>query len=215
MWRITIALVVVGATGCPAGGAAYGPSGDERLEEAADEAVGSGTSSGGSIEEAVRAIEANDCPKIAKALEKVASETDEEAKVADLTGIVGRLDSAKKVIDERSKATPEVVYFSGKTSDGVRHDIPDTIQTCEAARITARGELDRLIREVLKLPIVEEVSRKRRGRMITKARVDFDLLGNAIAVLHPADQAELQEKLDKARARLKAATHKKRRRRRR
>ena len=198
MQKVAIALAIVSTAGCT-GAAAYGPSGDDRLDEATEN-VGTVQASG-SLETAVLAIEATDCPRLSAALEEVMKENDEESKLAGLTGVLGRLQASNKTIQEVITERPGAAYFSGKTSDDSEHDLPVFIQACESSHIDAQHGLEAIIRDILVAPIVQEFTGKRR-RAVKKARVDFDLLSNAIAVLAPVDEDLLMNEVREAKDRL-------------
>ena len=100
---------------------------------------------------------------------------------------------------------PGAAYFSGKTSDGMEHDLPAYIQACEATRIDSEQTLDKLIRDLLLAPVVTDFVGKKRNRQVQKARVDFDLLANAISVLAPVDQAALLAEVEDAKQKVAKA----------
>lgn len=204
-----IALIALLYVGCPVGTGAYGLSGDDRLDEATrgiDDESG-GPAAGASEAEALQMLAAENCDDAEKNLTELSNELDEEGRLAGLIGLVGQLRGKQKKIDAILEGSSGLEFFNGRTADGTTYNVADMVRACETPRITAEGDLDLLIRDILRLPVVEEIEGKgRRRRSVPKARVEFDLLERAVQVLAPADADSLHEEIRSAKARIAAAS---------
>lgn len=216
----TAAFVLTGAlvaAGCAAQ-SAYGPSSDDRLDMATN---GIGTSAGSpdvANAEHLAKIGAQACDRPAAALAKLAGgQATEEERLAALTGLLQELRAHKTALDTEFESHPGLKYFSGKAADGRAYDVPQLVNRCETSLYDAEARLDGLVRDVVRMPVVESFEGKgRRRRAVPQARVDFALLQTAVTTLAPVDESALVAEIAAAQKRLEdEKKHKRRRRRRR
>jgi hypothetical protein len=175
--RLT-AFVAVALSGCAH--PAYGPSSDQRLESA--------TSEKGSAEGAeVKDVRCND---LAQKLKDSRNEDKPEAE--RLQGLIDIFTNAKErfgKLDDAVAKNPDLVY----SADG--ESIKANLDECRAFFADARSDLDRYIREVCDLPVIQELQG---GKTVNVARIDFGLLRGAITTLDPDDKDVLMGKIDAA-----------------
>lgn len=193
---LAVVLVAACATGNP-----YGPSGEERLDSSTSD-ISTDPSVAQANAKHLEAIQADSCDASHAQLAALPKkDKTEEAKLADLTGLVTGLRQHKKAMDDILDRHPGLKFFKGKAADGRTYDIEVTAHTCRADLSNVESRLDTLIRNIVRVPIISKIEgRGRRRHMVPQPRVDFDLLKKAIETLAPVDAEALMTRVDHAKA---------------
>lgn len=163
---------------------AYGPSSDQRLEEA--------TSSEPSTEGAdVAAIRCVDLIGLAQGSKS--DETPEADRLNTKTEVFTAARERHTKLDDAIRRNPDLIY----SADGAT--IKANRDECQSLFADARSDLDRFVRELCDPLLIQDIS----GR--TVARIDFLLIRNALEALGPEDKDMLLAKVDAAEKRIGAA----------
>lgn len=163
---------------------AYGPSSDQRLEDA--------TSSKMSTEGAdVATI------RCADLIPRAQESKSEEKPEADRLNIKAEVFTAARErhtkLDDAVTRNPDLIYSpNGDTIKANRDE-------CQSFFADARSDLDRFVREVCEPLLIQDISGK------TVARLDFSVIRNALEALGPEDKDVLLAKVEAAERKVGAA----------
>jgi uncharacterized protein YcaQ len=183
--RLAPAMLLTALAGaCATAGGAYGPSSDQRLEEA--------TAARPSTEGAeVSSVRCSDLPPRLKD-----AKNDDKPEAERLTTETELYTAAKDrftKLDEAAMRNPDLLY----AADG--EAIKAAREECQSFYADARSELDRTVREICEMPVIQEVQG---AKTVGVARMDFKLVRNAVEALSPDDKDALLGKLDAAERRV-------------
>ncbi|MDR0966175.1 MAG: hypothetical protein LBM75_06710 [Myxococcales bacterium] len=158
---------------------AYGPAGDDRLDE---------DSSG---RKAPQALDANammslNCKEQEKAVQAANTETDERKKLITLGKAYEAAKATFTQLDEASSSQTDLLY--GKEGDQIKANL----EGCREASASAYSAFDGFVRELVDMPVVQEMQDR---KMINVARVEFATLRTAIDKLGATDREVLLNKL--------------------
>ena len=167
-------------SGCATGHDAYGPESDERLEEG----ISASSSSKGSADAA--ALMAMSCQNDESRLTSASTEANEVKKLKILTETFLSSKETYAKLDAAASSQTDLLY--GKEGDQIKANL----EGCRDTSVAANNALDRFIRELVDMPVVQEMKNK---RMVNVARVDFAIIRDAIAKLDPSDKEVLLNKL--------------------
>lgn len=164
---------------CPAH-TAFGPGGDERLESTLSEAASTEGSDAGALK----------CDELQKQLKasRVEERTEKERLKVLAEVFEGARDNMNK-LDAAVDSNPDLLY--GAAGEQVKSNLDE----CRSTYADVRSELDRNVRDIADLPVIQEVQGK---EMVSVPRVDFALLRSTIATLDPDDKDVLLGKVDAA-----------------
>lgn len=171
-------FALMSLTACAAH-SAYGPDGDERLDEGA-----SPSKSGGSID--ANALMTLNCKDQDRALAAANIEADEKKKLITLGNAYQAAKTNFTKLDEAASSQTDLLY--GKEGEQIKMNLDG----CRDTSASAYSAFDRFVRELIDMPVVQEMSDK---RMINAARVDFATLRTAIDKLGATDKEVLLNKL--------------------
>jgi hypothetical protein len=163
---------------------AYGPSSDDRLDESTSERPSRDGAEAAALS----------CSDLAVQLRKARLDDQPEAdRLKALIEIFGVARSRADRLDEAIGRNPDLVY----SADG--DAIKANQEECRAVFADSRSDLDRSVREIVELPVIQEVHGR---RTVSVARLDFGLVRSAIATLDPDDKDFLLGRLDAAEKRV-------------
>jgi len=149
---------------------------DERLERS----IGSGPARE-PIDTA--ALEKISCADAVEQLARArAAERDETARLMAYLDLYSSLHKRVGTLEEAMSRNPDIRY-----QDATR-DVVDAHEACVQQEADVRFELERFVRELVQVPIVEEV---KGGTTYPAARLDFNTLRMAIEALGPDDKDAL------------------------
>lgn len=159
--------------------AAYGPAGDDRLDESIS------ASKGGSSVDAA-ALMALNCKAQEKAMTAANIEADEKKKLITIGNAYQAAKANFAKLDEAASSQTDLLY--GKEGDQIKANL----EGCRETSASAYSAFDRFTRELIDMPVVQEMQNK---KMINVARVDFATLRTAIDKLDASDKEVLLNKL--------------------
>ena len=182
---VTRAVLFSLALGVPSGCAtsAFGPPDNQRVDDGAPFAMGGLTPD-------LRKLEALRCAPAAGP-----SGRTEGQRLRALLSATRSCTRDERQVHELLRERPALSFFVGTDASGAAHDVARLVSDNETVAADDREALDAMVRNIVAVPIVNEVEGEGAGaREVRKARVDFALLEKAIEVLGPsdADQLELQ-----------------------
>ena len=195
--NVLLALLLALAAGC-ASGKAFGPSSDDRLESASTRPA---IAPEKELLADLQALEEHRCaPAPGRFMEGT-----EVERLRKLTGAVSACADHQAAVEELIRKRPGLKFFNGADASGKEHDVPGLVAANNTAAADTRMALDKLVREIVALPVVEELEGKgRAAHTVPKARVDFTVLREAIGVLAPLDKDQLERELARAEDKLAA-----------
>ncbi|MGI5863500.1 MAG: hypothetical protein ACOX6T_15800 [Myxococcales bacterium] len=181
-------LSVCAATAGCASHSAYGPDSDARLEATFSErASGQGAD-----------IAGVKCDALSRKFK--ASRIEERTETERLKLLAELFEKSREstnALDDAVTKNPDLLY--GPEGDAVKANLAE----CRATYADVRSDFDRYIRDIVDLPVIQEVQ----GRsMVTVPRLDLKLLRSAIAALDPDDKDVLLAKIDAAEKRVGEST---------
>jgi len=138
------------------------------------------------------------CDDLSKQLGVARSEnTPEEKRLTAYVALLDDLRTRSHQFEDAMTRNPDLAYREGSEQVVAARD------TCIQAAADVRVELETLVREVVRMPTVQEV---KGGSTVTVARLDFEVLRNAIEKLEVDDEDYLLNQIDNAEKRLGNAT---------
>lgn len=170
--------------GCATSGA-YGPDADTRLEMATTEQASAEGSEAAQIS----------CSDIPSTL-RSADEKPEGERLELITATFSDVKSRTNQLENAISRNPDLVFT--ETGDQVRANL----EGCRSALADATSNLDRSIRDIVELPIIQEVHG---NRTVAVPRMDFAIVRNALEVLGPEDKDTLLGRLEYAEKKVAAA----------
>jgi hypothetical protein len=180
----SLAALLAGLSVISCAHSAYGPSSDQRLEDA--------TSSKLSTEGAdVATVRCADL--IGRAQESKSEERPEADRLNIKTEVFTAARERHTKLDDAVTRNPDLIYSAnGETIKANRDE-------CQSLYADARSDLDRFVRELCEPLLIQDISGK------TVARIDFAVIRNALEALGPEDKDALLAKIDAAEKRVGAA----------
>lgn len=163
--------------GCATSGA-YGPDSDTRLEMATTETASA---------EGSEAMEIK-CDDIGGKL-RSADEKPEGERLKSITETYSEVKSRATKLEDAIARNPDLVFTS--TGDQVKSNLDG----CRSALADATSNLDRSIRDIAELPVIQEVQG---NKTVAVPRLDFAIVRSALDVLNPDDKDQLLGKIDSA-----------------
>lgn len=130
------------------------------------------------------------CADAADSLAKArAAERDETARLMAYVDLYSALRKKTSTLEDAMSRDPDIRYQEGTRS------VVDAHATCVQQLADVRFELETVVRELVQVPIVEEI---KGGNTIPVARLDFNTLRMAIETLGPDDKDALLVKVASA-----------------
>jgi hypothetical protein len=130
------------------------------------------------------------CDDITGELTKARDDTQpEEKRMATYADLFDRVKERTSKFDEAITRNPDLAYQEGS------QEIIAARDGCTQASADVRLDYEGLVREVLNIPVVEEM---RDGKAVKAARMNFDTLRNAIEQLSLDDKEQLLTRLANA-----------------
>jgi hypothetical protein len=164
---------------CPAH-SAYGPGGDERLESTLSESASTEGADAASLK----------CDELQKKLKAIrVEERGEKERLKILSEVFEGARTNMNKLDDAVAANPDLLY--GTAGDQVKSNLED----CRSTFADVRSELDRSVRDIVDLPVIQELQGK---SMVNVPRLDFAVLRSTITTLDPDDKDVLLSKVDAA-----------------
>jgi hypothetical protein len=166
---------------------AYGPSSDQRLEDS--------TTAKRSTEGAdVASVKCTDLvPRLREA------KSEEKPEGERLSVLIELFNSAKDrhtKLDEAVSRNPDLIYLAGGENTKANRD------ECRVFFADVRSDLDRFVREISDMPVIQEVQG---NRTVGVARLDYALVRTALEALAPDDKDVLTARIDSAEKRVGSA----------
>ncbi len=182
--RLMVTAWVVGMWGC-ASGSAYGPSGDQRLEAAVQDRGEQSDSDQRTLSMAEkRCADAPTRLALARSDEKPEAE-----RLRTYVELYVDLKNRVTVLDEGLQKNPDLKYKEGGQK------AVSALEECNQTYADVRNEFERFIRELCDMPVVQEI---KGGSKHNVARLDFDIVREAIDTLAPDDRESLYAKMEAA-----------------
>lgn len=186
--RLAAVLVFLLAAACRSSGGAYGPGSDERLEAE--------TTQKASAEGSDDATKTN-CAELGKKLKENKSEEKPEAdRLQGMNELFVDAKGRYTKLDDAVGKNPDLVYAEHAAA------VKANLDECRHVFADVRSELDRFLREVCDLPVIQEVQGNAK---VNVARLDYGLIRTAIGTLDPDDKDMLLAKVDAAEKKTGAA----------
>lgn len=173
-------LAALALAACPAH-TAFGPGSDERLESSVNEKAS--REGGGDV----AGVSCTDL--LEKFRDSRSEDKPETERLKVLVEVYAASRDRREKLDSAIDRNPDLIY----TTDG--ESTKSAQEGCRAAFADIRSDLDRYLREVVDMPIIQELQ----GReMVNVARLDFGLVRNAIATLDPDDKEAMLARVEAA-----------------
>jgi hypothetical protein len=180
----SLAALLAGLSLISCAHSAYGPSSDQRLEDA----ISSQPSTEGAEVATVRCADL-----IGRAQESKSEERPEADRLNIKTEVFTAARERHTKLDDAVTRNPDLIYSAEGETIKANHD------ECQSLFADARSDLDRFVRELCDPLLIQDIS----GR--TVARIDFALIRNALETLGPEDKDMLLAKVDAAEKRISTA----------
>ncbi|MFN7131492.1 MAG: hypothetical protein ACK4N5_05375 [Myxococcales bacterium] len=168
--------------------AAYGPDSDTRLEQATTEKA----SAEGAEASQIKCADIQ--PKLRSADEKPEGE-----RMKVLTEAFKEVKDRATRLEDAIARNPDLVFT--ETGDAVKSNLEE----CRAALADATSTLDRSVRDIAELPVIQEVQG---NRTVPVPRMEFEIVREAIETLGPGDKDVLLAKIESAEKKVAAAKKK-------
>ncbi len=179
-----LAVLCLATVGC-ATGAAYGPSGDSRLDSAVAN-KGEGTDSDKQTLQTAQ----QGCSDVADKLRLARSDDRPEAERLKMyADLYADLKNRVTVLEDGLQRNPDLKYREGGGK------IQESLDQCNQTYADVKNEFEKFLREIVELPIVQDVKGSTR---VNVARMDFGVVRDAIDVLNPDDKDQLIAKIEAA-----------------
>ena len=176
--RLAIAALIAMAVGC-------------RKEMSSDERLDRETSSG-ALEKAAGAddIRKINCKDVEQDLTKARNENrPENERVQHYTELYESLKKKSSAVDEAMTRNPDLAYQEGS------QQFVEIKELCVQTTADVRVEFERYVRELVDVPTVQEI---KGGSTVTVARLDYQVLRDAIEALSPDDKEQLLSRVANA-----------------
>ncbi len=159
---------------------AYGPSSDQRLEDS--------TTAKRSTEGAdVASVKCSDL--IPRLREAKSEEKPEGERLSIMTELFASAKDRQSKLEQAISRNPDLIYLS----DG--ENIKANRDECQTFFADVRSDLDRFVREISEMPVIQEVQG---SRTVSVARIDYSLVRTALEALAPDDKDALTARIDNA-----------------
>jgi len=137
------------------------------------------------------------CDDLSKQLAVARSDsTPEEKRLSAYVSLLTDLRERSHRFEDAMTRNPDLAYREGSEELVAARD------TCVQASADVRVELETLVREVVRMPTVQEI---KGGSTVTVARLDFELLRAAIEKLEVDDEDYLMNQVDNAEKKIQNA----------
>jgi hypothetical protein len=177
-------LSCMALAGCATEGA-YGPSGDNRLESAT-----SGKGETSDTDKKTLEIAEKGCGDVAQKVQLARNDERPEAdRLKGYADLYADLKNRVTTMDDGLTKNPDLKYKEGAQK------VQDALEQCNQIYADVKNEFERFLREICELPVVQEV---RGGAKVNVARMDFQVVRDAIEVLNPDDKDTLIAKIEAA-----------------
>lgn len=157
---------------------AYGPDGDDRLDEGMSPTAKESTDAS--------TILSLKCDDQSKKLTALSVEADEVKKLKGLAMVYLSSKETYEKLDAGASSHTDLLY--GREGDQIKANL----QVCRDTTAAAYSAFDRFVRELVDMPVVQEMKNK---KMVNVARVDFKVLREAISKLDASDKEILNNRL--------------------
>ncbi len=181
----SLAALLAGLAAASCAHSAYGPSSDQRLEEA----TSSKLSTDGADVAGVRCADL-----VARAQDGKGEEKPEADRLNIKTEVFTAARDRQTKLDDAIARNPDLIYSPNGDSIKANHD------ECTILFADARSDLDRFVRELCDPLLIQDIPTGK-----TVARIDFGIVRAAIEALAPDDKDVLLAKIDFAEKKIGSA----------
>lgn len=135
------------------------------------------------------------CGDVPEQLARARAERDETARLMAYMDLHGALKKKVGTLEEAMARDPDIRYQEATKG------VVDSHGACVQQQADVRFELETFVRELVQVPIVEEI---KGGNTVSVARLDFNTLRMAVEALGPDDKEALLVKIASAEKKIEA-----------